>query len=91
LAVPTENELLHRARQGDAAAFEALIRRHDKHLYRVARSVLLDDQEAEDAVQETYVRVLIGLRDFRAGALCSISTCCMLRRNACDGRSIRLR
>ena len=68
MAVPTESELLHRARQGDAAAFEALIRRHDKHLYRVARSVLLDDQEAEDAVQETYVRVFIGLRDFRATA-----------------------
>ena len=68
MAVPTESELLHRARQGDAAAFEALIRRHDKHLYRVARSVLLDDHEAEDAVQETYVRVFIGLRDFRAAA-----------------------
>jgi RNA polymerase sigma-70 factor (ECF subfamily) len=68
LAVPIESELLHRARQGDAAAFEALIRGHDKHLYRVARSVLLDDQEAEDAVQETYVRVFTGLRDFRAAA-----------------------
>ena len=68
MAVPTESELLHRARQGDAAAFEALIRGHDKHLYRVARSVLLDDQEAEDAVQETYVRVFTGLRDFRAAA-----------------------
>jgi RNA polymerase sigma-70 factor, ECF subfamily len=64
LAVPTESELLHRARQGDAAAFKALIRGHDKHLYRVARSVLLDDQEAEDAVQETYVRVFTACEIF---------------------------
>jgi len=63
-----DSELLEHAREGDAAAFETLIRRHDKHLYRIARSVLRDDQEAEDAVQETYVRAFTGLRDFRAAA-----------------------
>jgi RNA polymerase sigma-70 factor, ECF subfamily len=68
LADPTDSELLHRARQGDAGAFGMLIRRHDKHLYRVARSVLPDDQEAEDAVQESYVRAFGGIRDFRAAA-----------------------
>ncbi len=68
MAAPADGELLHRARQGDAAAFAALIRRHDKNLYRIARSVLSDDQEAEDAVQETYVRAFAGLRDFRAAA-----------------------
>jgi RNA polymerase sigma-70 factor (ECF subfamily) len=68
LAPPADSELLHRAQQGDAAAFAALIRRHDKNLYRVARSVVTDDQEAEDAVQETYVRAFAGLRDFRAAA-----------------------
>lgn len=45
-----DSELLERAR--DASAFDMLIRRHDKHLYRIARSVLPDDAEAEDAVQE---------------------------------------
>jgi RNA polymerase sigma-70 factor (ECF subfamily) len=67
VAVPSDSELLHRARQGDGTAFGALIRRHDKHLYRVARSVL-DDQEAEDAVQESYVRAFTGLRDFRGAS-----------------------
>lgn len=68
VAAPGDSELLERARQGDAAAFGTLIRRHDKHLYRIARSVLPDNQEAEDAVQETYIRVFTGLRGFRGVA-----------------------
>ncbi|HET7681436.1 MAG TPA: RNA polymerase sigma factor [Xanthobacteraceae bacterium] len=65
---PRDSELLDRARKGDAAAFDTLVRRHDKHLYRIARSVLSDDQEAEDAVQESYIRAFTGLRDFRGAA-----------------------
>jgi RNA polymerase sigma-70 factor (ECF subfamily) len=68
VAGPSDIELLERARQGEAAAFGTLIRRHDKHLYRIARSVLPDDQEAEDIVQETYIRAFTGLRDFRGAA-----------------------
>jgi RNA polymerase sigma-70 factor (ECF subfamily) len=63
-----DSELLERARQGDAAAFDMLIRRHDKHLYRIARGVFSDDHEAEDAVQETYIRAFAGLRNFRGAA-----------------------
>jgi len=37
---PSDSELLHRARQGDAIPFGTLVRRHDRYLYRVARSVL---------------------------------------------------
>ena len=65
---PRDRELLEHARQGDAAAFVTLIRRHDKHLYRIARSVLADDHEAEDVVQESYIRAFNGLRDFRGAA-----------------------
>jgi RNA polymerase sigma-70 factor, ECF subfamily len=65
---PTDSEVLERARQGDASVFEVLVRRHDKHLYRIARSVLRDDQEAEDVVQETYIRAFVGLRGFRGAA-----------------------
>jgi RNA polymerase sigma-70 factor, ECF subfamily len=65
---PSDSELLERARQGDAVAFGALIRRHDKYLYRIARGVLPDDQEAEDVVQEAYIRAFTGLRGFRATA-----------------------
>ena len=69
---PSEAEILRLAREGDPAAFRILIRRHDRHLYRIARSVLLDDHEAEDVVQETYVRAFIRLVDFRGDA--SLST-----------------
>jgi RNA polymerase sigma-70 factor, ECF subfamily len=65
---PIDSELLERAREGDASAFDILIRRHDRHLYRIARSVLPDDQEAEDVVQETFMRAFMGLRGFRGAA-----------------------
>lgn len=69
---PSDGELLRCARDGDPAAFSILIRRHDRYLYRIARSVLLDDHEAEDAVQETYVLAFTRLVDFRGDA--SLST-----------------
>lgn len=68
----SDTELLRLARGNDPAAFRILIRRHDRYLYRIARSVLLDDHEAEDIVQETYVRAFTRLVDFRGDA--SLST-----------------
>ena len=68
----SDDELLRLARDGDTVAFSFLIRRHDRSLYRVARSILLDDQEAEDVVQETYLRAVGKLTGFRGDA--SLST-----------------
>jgi len=68
----SDDELLRLARAGDLVAFSFLIRRHDRSLYRVARSVLLDDQEAEDVIQETYLRAVAKLTGFRGEA--SLST-----------------
>ena len=42
------------AREGDA--FRAIIKTHNQRLYRIARGVLRNDGEAEDVVQEAYVR-----------------------------------
>lgn len=61
----SDTELLERARQGCADAFSALVRRHDRYLYRMARSILRDDQEAEDVVQETYLKAFTKIVDFR--------------------------
>ena len=63
-----DEELLERARQGQPDAFSTLVRRHDRYLYRVARSVLRDDDEAEDVVQQTFLQAFVNLVDFRGAA-----------------------
>lgn len=60
----TDSELLQSWRQGDVSAFRTLVRRHDKYLYRIARSIVLDDHDAEEIVQETLLRAFTGLRGF---------------------------
>src|SRR5947208_8296287 len=55
----SDGELLELARQGHPDAFSTLVRRHDRYLYRVARSVLRDDDEAEDVVQQTYLQAYL--------------------------------
>ena len=61
-------ELAARAGQGEAAAFEALMRRHNRTLFRTARAILRDDAEAEDALQEAYLQAYRALPGFRAEA-----------------------
>jgi RNA polymerase sigma-70 factor (ECF subfamily) len=57
--------LAARAGAGDHRAFELIMRRHNRALYRAARSVLKDDTEAEDVVQDAYVRAYHALAGFR--------------------------
>lgn len=61
----SEQELAARAAGGEAAALEAIMRRHNRTLYRAARSILKSDAEAEDAVQDAYVRAFQALPGFR--------------------------
>src|SRR6201991_118875 len=51
-----DDRLVELVRQDNRQAFEALMRRHNRRLFRVARGVLGNDAAAEDAVQETYLR-----------------------------------
>ena len=51
--------------QKDLAAFEALMRRHNRRLFRVTRGILRDVDAAEDAVQETYLRAFTRLDSYR--------------------------
>src|ERR1041384_3796889 len=64
----TERDLVARAAQHDETAIRAIIQRHNRRLYRLARSVLKDDADAEDAVQQAYVKAFAGIRDFRGDA-----------------------
>ena len=61
----SDPDLVERVRAGDAAAFELIMRRHNRRLFRLARSVLRNGAEAEDVVQETYVRAFVKLDDVR--------------------------
>ncbi len=53
---------------GDKHAFELLMRRHNQILYRAARSILKDDAEAEDAVQEAWLLAYRAIGNFRGDA-----------------------
>lgn len=57
---------------GDCAAFESLMRRHNRRLYRLARAALHDDAEAEDALQEAYLTAYRAMAQFRGES--SLST-----------------
>jgi RNA polymerase sigma-70 factor (ECF subfamily) len=61
-------ELVERAKRGDEQAFRTIMERHNRRLYRLARTVLRDDAEAEDTVQEAYLRAFSALSGFRGEA-----------------------
>ena len=65
---PDDVELARRIGQRDERAFELLMRRHNQLLYRIARSILRDAAEAEDAVQEAYLAAFRNIAGFRGGA-----------------------
>lgn len=68
LAPLTDEELVERILDGDTPVFELLMRRHNQRLYRLARSVIRDNDEAEEIVQETYVRAFVNLSRFEGRA-----------------------
>jgi RNA polymerase sigma-70 factor, ECF subfamily len=57
--------LLDRIREDPRSAFPALIQANNQRLFRIARGILRDEGEAEEAVQETYVRAFANLESFR--------------------------
>jgi RNA polymerase sigma-70 factor (ECF subfamily) len=57
-----------RVAAGEPAAFEALMRRHNRALFRTARAILRDDAEAEDALQEAYIQAYGAIGNYRAEA-----------------------
>lgn len=61
-------DLVARAAGGDAQAFEVIMRRHNRLLFRTARSILKSDAEAEDVLQDAYLRAWRALGGFRGDA-----------------------
>jgi RNA polymerase sigma-70 factor (ECF subfamily) len=60
----TDQEIVQRVRSGETALFEVLMRRHNQRVYRVARAVLKDETEAEDAMQQAYINAYLHLTQF---------------------------
>ncbi|MGE0544810.1 MAG: RNA polymerase sigma factor [Dehalococcoidia bacterium] len=63
-----ESGLIERARSGDATAYEEIVRRHQEIAFRTAFVITGAVAEAEDAVQEAFVKAYFALSRFRAGA-----------------------
>ncbi|MBI5837068.1 MAG: sigma-70 family RNA polymerase sigma factor [Candidatus Eisenbacteria bacterium] len=59
--------LVARARQGDRAAFDGLVRRHAPRIFGLALRLVRDRDEAEDVVQEACVKAWLGLSAFHGG------------------------
>jgi RNA polymerase sigma-70 factor (ECF subfamily) len=63
-----DDAVVARVLAGDRASFEVLMRRHNQRLFRAARAVLRDESEAEDVVQDAWVRAYTHLRQFSGRA-----------------------
>jgi RNA polymerase sigma-70 factor (ECF subfamily) len=72
-AAPFEDELTltRRVAGGDRGAFELIMRRYNRRLYRLARASLRDDSEAQDALQEAYLSAYRAIGSFRGDATLS--------------------
>lgn len=71
LVADDEGSIVRRIAAGDRSAFELLMRRHNQRLYRLARAVLRDETEAQDALQEAYLAAYRSIGQFRGDAALS--------------------
>ena len=67
----SDEEIVDRVKAGDTALYEVIMRRYNQRLYRAARAILRDDAEAEDVMQDAYVRAYEHLEQFAGRALFS--------------------
>jgi RNA polymerase sigma-70 factor (ECF subfamily) len=79
-----ESDLVDRARERDESAIRIIIQRHNRRLYRIARGILRDDTEAEDAVQETYLKAFLHLDEFRGDAAVGTWLCRIVMNESLD-------
>src|SRR6185437_6011511 len=63
-----DHALVACVRNGERAAFGAIMQRCNQRLFRVARAVIGNDSEAEDVLQESYLRAFSALGEFRGEA-----------------------
>ena len=67
-AADQDTQLVDRVKAGDRSAFELLMRRHNQRLFRAIRSVLRNDAEVEDVMQDAYCAAFVHLDQFQGRA-----------------------
>ena len=68
MAAPEDRTLVERARSGDQEAFGQLVSRHERAMFAIARSYFASAADAEDAVQEAFVKAFQSLAQLEAGS-----------------------
>ncbi|MGH9721618.1 MAG: sigma-70 family RNA polymerase sigma factor [Bryobacteraceae bacterium] len=63
-----ETALVAQARTGDTAAFTELVERYERNIFRLARHITQIDEDAEDVLQETFMKAYEHLRDFQGNS-----------------------
>ena len=90
--VSDESVLLSRVEAADPDAFEQVMRRYNQRLFRLALAFMGDASEAEDVLQESYVRAYQRLASFSGRASLGAWLACIVRNTAIDQlRSRRVR
>ena len=67
-AEQSDAEVIRQVLEGNTATFELLMRRYNERVYRAARAIVRDEQEAEDVMQQAYVNAFTHLRQFNGVA-----------------------
>jgi len=70
-----DREAVQRVQAGDAEAFEPLVEKYKRKVFRLAYQVLRDQEEALDVAQEAFVKAYLSLRDFRGESRFSTWVC----------------
>jgi len=68
LSALSDGEVVRRVRAGDTALFEVLMRRHNQRVYRAVRSILRDEREVEDAMQQAWLAAYAHLDQFEGAS-----------------------
>lgn len=63
--VSEEMELVRRAKRGDDSAFEELVRRYDRNVFRIAQHITQNREDAEDVVQDAFLKAYGNLAQFQ--------------------------
>jgi RNA polymerase sigma-70 factor, ECF subfamily len=61
----SDQEAIHRVLNGETSLYEIMVRRYNQRIYRIARAILHDNSEAEDVMQDAYVRAYKSLSTFQ--------------------------